>query len=169
MISRTAAIRITSDSFPLGPEALAKELSVKVVASKLAGVEGWCLRGSNTIIRLNSGSTKHRQRFTLAHELAHLVLGSEPDVATEPFRSNRQEERDADQLASEFLIPDGKLTEYLRDKSPVDAKTLTRLARAAKVSPVMAACRVVNATDRLGLQNAAVVFFIDGRRRAEDL
>jgi hypothetical protein len=117
------------------------------------------------VIRVNSASTPYRQRFTLAHELAHLVLGTEPDIATEPFRSNRQEERDADQLASEFLIPKEQLQTHLRDKLPVDAKTLARLAKAANVSPVMAACRVVNATDELDLQNAAVVFFVDGKEQ----
>ncbi|MCA9066111.1 MAG: ImmA/IrrE family metallo-endopeptidase [Planctomycetaceae bacterium] len=114
---------------------------------------------------MNSSSSKARQRFTLSHELAHLVLGTEPDIASEPFRSDRQEEREADQLASEFLIPDLQLKAFIGDQLPVNAKTLIRLARAAKVSPVMAACRLVSATDRLGLQNAAVVFFVDGQEQ----
>ncbi|MCO6454547.1 MAG: ImmA/IrrE family metallo-endopeptidase [Pirellulaceae bacterium] len=144
---------------------MAKHLSVEVSASPLVGVEGWCVRGVNTIVRLNSSSSKSRQRFTLSHELAHLVLGTEPDIATEPFRSDRREERDADQLASEFLIPSAQLEVCLRGRLPVDAKTLTRLAKAAKVSPVMAACRVVSATEELGLQNSAVVFFVNGREQ----
>jgi hypothetical protein len=160
--SRKQALRITGENFPNGPERLAMHLGVDVQASQLVGVEGWCVCGVNTIIRLNSSSSHFRQRFTLAHELAHLILGTEPDIATEPFRSDRQEERDADQLASEFLIPDGELHNYLRGELPVDAKTLQRLAKAANVSPVMAACRVVSSTTELGLQNAAVVFFVDG-------
>lgn len=165
MISCENAIRITSANFPNGPEELARRLTVEVSASPLVGVEGWCVRGLKTIVRLNSSSSKSRQRFTLSHELAHLVLGTEPDIATEPFRSDRREEREADQLASEFLIPDAQLNAQLRSQLPVDAKTLTRLAKAARVSPVMAACRVVSAADKLGLQNAAVVFFIDGREQ----
>ncbi len=161
MISRKAALGITTKGFPNGPEALAKHIGVEVQASPLVGVEGWCVSGPNTIIRVNSSSSPFRQRFTLAHELAHLVLGTEPDIATEPFRSSRQEERDADKLASEFLIPDEQLETHFRGKVPIDAKSLERLAKAAKVSPVMAASRVVNSTDKLGLQNAAVVFFID--------
>lgn len=162
MIPRESAIRITSDSFPNGPEELAKALSVIVSASPLVGVEGWCLRGVNTIVRVNSSSTKTRQRFTLAHELAHLILGTEPDVASEPFRSAVREEREADQLASEFLIPDSHLKSYLQDRLPVDAKTIARLANTANVSPLMAACRVVNAAGKLGLKNAAAVFFKGG-------
>lgn len=165
MISRAAAIRICTQHFPAGPEQLAAHLKVAVAKSPLQGVEGWCVRGKNTVIRVNASSSQFRQRFTLAHELAHLVLGTEPDIATEPFRSNSQEERDADQLASEFLIPDGELHRYLRGELPVDAKTLERLAKASNVSPVVAACRVVSVTEELGLQNSAVVFFINGTER----
>lgn len=165
MISCEAALRITAEHFPRGPEELASRLGIEVEASRLVGVEGWCIRGDTTIIRVNSSSSKSRQRFTLSHELAHLVLGTEPDFAMEPFQSDRVEEREADKLASEFLIPDEQLKGHLRDHLPIDAKTLQRLARAAKVSPVMVACRVVSAADELSLKNAAVVFFIDGREQ----
>jgi hypothetical protein len=114
---------------------------------------------------VNSESSAFRQRFTLAHELAHLILGTQPDVASEPFCSISHGERDADRLASEFLIPDDQLTRHLRSELPVHAKTLERLAKAANVSPVVAACRVVGATDTLGLHNAAVVFFVHGKER----
>lgn len=160
MISRKEALRITASSFPNGPEELAKRLDVEFFASPMVGVEGWCIRGVRSVIRVNSSSSKSRQRFTLSHELAHLVLGTEPDIATEPFRSDRSEERDADQLASEILIPDVELARHLGAQLPIDAKSLKRLSNIAKVSPVMAACRVVSATQQLGLQNAAVVFFI---------
>lgn len=43
MIHRESAIRITSDSFPNGPEELAKALSVIVSASPLVGVDHYTL------------------------------------------------------------------------------------------------------------------------------
>lgn len=161
MITRARSIQIAAENFPSGPEALAAHLSVEVRLSPLIGVEGWCIRGPTTIVRLNQNSSEVRRRFTLAHELAHLVLGTDPDVAFEPFRSDRTEEREADQLASEFLIPDGELIKRFDSGTPIDAKSLIRLANSAKVSPVMAACRVVNSTEMLGFENAAVVFFVD--------
>ena len=161
MITRSRAIQIASDNFPKGPEALAEHLSVEVRVSPLNGVEGWCIRGPTTIVRLNQNSSEVRRRFTLAHELAHLVLGTDPDIALEPFRSDRTEEREADRLASEFLIPEGELIKRFETGTPIDAKSLIRLAKAAKVSPVMAACRVVNSTEMLGFRNAAVVFFVN--------
>lgn len=161
MISREAALSITSGSFPRGPETLAKSLAIAVQKSPLHGTEGWCIRSHHTVIRVNSRSSQSRQRFTLAHELAHLVLGTEPDIAHEPFRSDIAEEREADSLASEFLIPKSELDRYIRGQLPIDAKSLVRLSKAGNVSPVMAACRVVSATVELGLHNAAVVFFQD--------
>ncbi len=98
MITRVRAIQIASDNFPKGPEALAEHLSVEVRVSPLNGVEGWCIRGPTTIVRLNQNSSEVRRRFTLAHELAHLVLGTDPDIALEPFRSDQTEEREADRL-----------------------------------------------------------------------
>ncbi|MBL8828311.1 MAG: ImmA/IrrE family metallo-endopeptidase [Planctomycetaceae bacterium] len=163
MITREAALKISSDNFPVGPEALARYLSVTVIESPLNGVEGWCIRGPNTVIRVNSNSVKNRRRFTLAHELAHLVLGTDPDIASEPFKSDKLEEREADRLASELLIPDAQLYKALGNTLPVDAKTLSRLAGSANVSPVMVACRVVNSTDALGLKNSAIVFFKNGQ------
>ena len=165
MISREAAIQTAATAFPHGPETLAQELGIHVVRTPLVGAEGWCVRGVQTVIRINRSAAATRQRFTLAHELAHLILGTPPDVAAEPLRSDATEERAADQLASELLIPDAKLAQYIHGHVLIEAKSLSRLAKAAKVSPVVAAYRVVNATNQLGLQNAAIVFFTSGREQ----
>jgi hypothetical protein len=165
VITRISATDLTSQHYPNGPEYLAGHLGIHVERSPLSGVEGWCVRGERTVIRINSSSHVYRQRFALAHELAHLVLGTEPDIASEPFRSDNREEQAADQLASEFLIPSDELVRHLRGGLPINAKILERLGRAANVSPVMAACRVVSSTEQLGLRNAAVVFFVGGREQ----
>lgn len=165
MISRDEAVALTADAFPQGPEALSRQLQVQVKTGILTGCEGWCVRrGEQAVIRVNSATATTRQRFTLAHELAHLILGTRPDILREPFRSVTAEEKAADQLASELLIPGGKAKSFLGQTLPIDAKRIERLANAANVSPVMAACRVVSMTSELGLQNAAVAFFDgDGR------
>ena len=160
MISREDAVALAESNFPKGPEALAAKLNVVVEVSALSGCDGWCVRlGTAAIIRINSTASISRQRFTLAHELAHLILGTKPDVASNPFQSDSREEREADALSAEFLIPAVKAREFVVNKLPVDARTLRRLAKAANVSPIMAACRIVNMADILGLMNAAVVFF----------
>lgn len=165
MISREQAVVLSASAFPQGPEALAKELNARIEFSILSGCEGWCIRrGEVSVIRINAATAPTRQRFTLAHELAHLILGTRPDVLREPFRSVTADEKAADQLASELLIPDERARAYLGQTLPIDAKRIERLANAANVSPIMAACRIVSMTTELGLQNAAVVFFDgDGR------
>jgi len=165
VISRHDALALSADAFPQGPEALSRHLKVRVETGVLSGCEGWCIRrGEHAIIRINAASAATRQRFTLAHELAHLILGTRPDVLREPFRSVTAEEKAADQLASELLIPDERARAFLGRTLPIDAKRIERLALMANVSSVMAACRIVSMTTELGLQNAAVAFF-DGEGR----
>ncbi|WP_375579070.1 XRE family transcriptional regulator [Marivirga tractuosa] len=55
------------------------------------------------LIIVNSNFSNDRKRFTLAHELGHLVM----HVLTEnPISEYRNKEKEADQFASEFLMPE---------------------------------------------------------------
>lgn len=159
VVSLDEAIEFTRKHYPKGPEKLAEQMGVIVLESALRGAAGWCIKGKRPRIRLDTSTSVSRKRFTLAHELAHLVLGTDPDLVLEPFQSNRQEEREADRVASIFLIPDERLRQLVGDQVPVDVKTLTRVAKEANVSPVMAARRVVADFKQLGLLNAAVFYF----------
>lgn len=156
------AIEITRKHYPKGPEKLAEQLGVIVLEAALRGAAGWCIQGKRPRIRLDTSTSVSRKRFTLAHELAHLVLETDPELVLEPFQSDRQEEREADRVASTFLIPDERLRQLVGDQVPVDVKTLNRVAKEANVSPVMAARRVVADCKQLGLLNAAVFYFEHG-------
>jgi Zn-dependent peptidase ImmA (M78 family) len=152
--------------FPKGPEELAKHLKIEVRYSALGGCDGWCLTsGQKTLIRINNCRARSSQRFTLAHELSHLLLGI-PSVVGETIEdmlsSDSFEERRVNQTASELLIPAQEVTKRI-GAPPVIAKALERLAKAANVSQVMAACRVANLAQQIGLVNAAVVQFEDDR------
>lgn len=98
---------------PLDLNAVAKELSVKIeyinfenseISGKLYNKEGkW-------IIEVNKKHAQVRQRFTIAHELAHLVLHRNMNSSFEDaifFRSddNNAKERQANLFASELLLP----------------------------------------------------------------
>ena len=156
------AVELTRKHYPQGPEKLADQMGVVVLESPLRGAAGWCIKGKQPRIRLDTSTSVSRKRFTLAHELAHLVLGTDPDLVLEPFQSNRQEEREADRVASIFLIPDERLRQVVGGQVHVDAKKLQRVAKEANVSPVMAARRVVADCEELGLVNAAVFYFEKG-------
>lgn len=162
VVSLDDAIEFTREHYPQGPEKLAEKTGVVVLESPLRGAAGWCIKGKQPRIRLDTSTSVSRKRFTLAHEMAHLVLGTDPDLVLEPFQSNRQEEREADRVASVFLIPDERLRQLVGGQIPVDAKTLRRVAKEANVSPVMAARRVVADCKELGLINAAVFYFENG-------
>ncbi len=112
-------------------------MKVVVEHHPLTGTDGWCIqaKGHTPKIQINSNAVKARQRFTLAHELAHLLLGTDPEIVSQtilPFQSVKQEERAADALASELLIPLVHL-KSLVSEVPVDAKTIKSLAKKADV------------------------------------
>lgn len=158
------ACRFAEQHFPDGPEELAAHLGIDVRESELDGCDGYCISlADNSIIRINSLQSGNRKRFTLAHELGHLILGI-PSLIGETFAqmiaSDSDEERRVNQLASELLMPTSFVKATLPDL-PVVAIGLKRLAKKANVSQLSAAIRVCNSAEDLGLRNASVVLFDD--------
>jgi hypothetical protein len=155
------ALEISNNAFPKGPEAVAEALQADVSYTPLVGCEGWCLQHLNRIvIVINSSSSVARQRFTLAHELAHVLLGTPAGVVkSDPFESDDIEERAADELAGALLLPESRVKSMIGGRLPIDADTLVRIAKAANVSPTMVACSVVESSKSVLQGNAAVVFF----------
>jgi len=162
MITKPEALACCAQHFPDGPEELARHLGIPVIRQAFKGSDGWCLRyRKQATITLNSTSSRGRQRFTLAHELAHIVLDTKNDVLPAgpgAFCADTKEERQANSLAAEFLLPLAELRRLVTDL-PVDIIALRRIAKKANVSPVMAACRIAGLAKRLGLINGAVVGF----------
>jgi Zn-dependent peptidase ImmA (M78 family) len=149
-------------NFPEAPEKLAEHLGIDVRRSPMAGCDGWCLAlGSRAIVRINSLLSPRRQRFTLAHELGHLVLGV-PTIVGESLEdmlgSDSDEERRVNDLAAELLIPT-QVVKAALPELPIVATALKRLARQANVSELAAAIRVANVAEQIGLLNASVVLF----------
>jgi hypothetical protein len=164
MIPVEQSLAYARQRFPEGPERLADHLGVEIRHSPLAGCDGWCLSvGQRAVIRISSRIVKARQRFTLAHELSHLLLGV-PSVIGESLddalRSDNEEERRVNDLAAELLVPRDFVQAIVHDL-PVVASVLRRLAKQAHVSELAAALRVANLAPDLGLENASVVFFED--------
>ena len=73
---------------------------------RIDGCVVWSSRGGSNIA-FNTAAPIDRQRFTLAHELGHLVFGAGQD---------RNDEKAANQFASAFLMP----ANLMRDEGPVD-------------------------------------------------
>ncbi|RNL62701.1 ImmA/IrrE family metallo-endopeptidase [Nocardioides marmoriginsengisoli] len=78
----------------------------------------WTTAGPEIALQANQKAT--RQRFTLAHELAHIYLGHGRDGAHphgQPYRDARPEERLADAIAGHLLVPSAEIRR-LRDLTP---------------------------------------------------
>ncbi len=162
MISADKAREFAAKHFPNAPEKLAEHIDVVVRESRMNGCDGWCLTtGDRAIIRINSNQVQSRKRFTLAHELGHLILGVPANVGetyADMLRSDSAEERRVNKLASELLLPTQVVKSSLPDL-PVVADALKKLAKKANISELATAIRVCNVAGEIGLTNAYVVQF----------
>lgn len=100
---------------------LARALGVSVKAATLGpGISGEIRPapdGPGYVIRINRHDPQKRQRFTVAHELAHFILhreeignGIEDDVLYRSGLSDRREQQ-ANRLAADILMPENLLDE----------------------------------------------------------
>lgn len=96
------------------------------------------------LVFLNSADSKSAQMFTLAHELAHVWVGSDGLfnlVNTLP--ANDANEKFCNKVAAEFLIPEYKL-DAIWPQVCKKNKPYQVLARMFKVSPIVAARRILD-------------------------
>ena len=101
------------DKFPIPLGEIAKELGIVVKKSTLpAGISGEIsLENDMYVIRVNRHDVKERQRFTLAHEIAHFLLHKEfiGDKLTDDalYRSSLSDslEYEANRLAADIIMP----------------------------------------------------------------
>ncbi len=104
---------------PVNVDELATGLGFQVVrlfsvADEFSGI----VSPKHRLIGVNGNHHRHRQRFTLAHELGHIVLEHPPESACSSLQVIECN-READIFASELLIPEFFLDELLlRTQSP---------------------------------------------------
>ena len=96
------------------------------------------------LVFVNNCDFKAAQMFTLAHELAHLVIGRSGVSGFEGFDAGHHaEERACDRAAAELLIPEEELTvfwpEAQRQSDPI-----REVARRFRVSRIVAARRALD-------------------------
>jgi hypothetical protein len=126
-------------------ESLAKRLGVAEIARKRLPFEGAVSVDSNrrVVITINSLSHPLRQRFTLAHEIGHLMLW---DMLHKNVRcgGDRDLERASDAVAAELLLPTQEVLSYARGLGDPSPANLKRVAQAFGVSLQSAAVRLHN-------------------------
>jgi len=131
--------------YPVRLGALAKALGVRVLVSTLPrGVSGQIgQEDGQFVIKINRHEAKYRQRFTLAHEIAHFLLHQDRIIASGGWSENvllrsgqpANIEFEANRLASDLVIPSDKLFEATRDYvGPITSEMIEDLAKRFGVS-----------------------------------
>ena len=139
----TAAARLVRDAWtvPAGPVVhLVRTLERRgIVLTRLPGVDAEtidafsaALHGRPMIVLSHKGNPM-RQRFSVAHELGHLLLHPEPAPGS------RVHEREANTFAAELLMPAAEIRDRL--PTPVDVTALKEIADGYGVSVAALAYR----------------------------
>lgn len=100
--------------------------------------------GGIRAIVLATSDAPFRQRYTLAHELAHLAFGdSQDEVIEEQIGSHKSRtESRADSFAASFLAPRTEIVERMDERSAVDA--FDDLVLHFQMSPIAMSWRLLN-------------------------
>lgn len=128
-------IRQFQETIPVPLSALAKALELKVVASTLPpGISGEIRPSSSGFtISVNRHDSARRQRFTVAHEIAHYLLhrdqigkGITDDAL---YRSSLSDwrEAEANRLAAEILLPREALDRKVQTAQEVSREDLASI------------------------------------------
>ena len=98
------------------------------------------------LIFINGADSKSGQMFTLAHELAHLWLGSTAisDASGAPLNGHRREEVWCNAVAAELLVPLAAFRLAVQPSEAVEV-AMQRLARQFKVSTLVILRRLLDA------------------------
>lgn len=150
---------------PVPIEEIVVARGIAIARNHFKGTEsGFALRnGSQQIIGVNTLTSPRRQRFSIAHELGHLLLhDGKPLIVDHSIRINERndlsragtnrEEIEANGFAATILMPEDMLRRKLRDEfeyaeyDRADSRDelLARLAREFDVSAEAMGFRLIN-------------------------
>ena len=110
---------------PLDIKALVKLFNVQLFEEDMDGLSGYIEKRSDRwFIGINQYDHPRRQRFTIAHELAHFLLhkeimetqgGRHEDTIMMRDGSANQIEKEANHYASELLMPENEIRRLVRE------------------------------------------------------
>ena len=145
---------------PIPVEKIAERLGAEIQNAKLdEDLSGMLVRDSNRIIiAVASNHAWVRKRYTIAHELGHLVMHRGRPLIAEtahairvdrrlraPGFADQREEREANQFAAALLMPPDLVTLHWNWQSgAVDAGMIRNLAELFGVSSVAMQYRLIN-------------------------
>ncbi|HEY4544330.1 MAG TPA: XRE family transcriptional regulator [Tissierellaceae bacterium] len=82
--------------------------------------------GGFPVIIVNASFPNDRKRFTIAHELGHILMHDERNFLISEFRNEKIKEAEANAFASEFLLPENEIRNSLYGLSLKDLGVLKK-------------------------------------------
>jgi hypothetical protein len=135
---------------PIDIEQVAKHLGVAEISARDMAPDGYLGRDSrgDIVIRYRSVNGHRRNRFTIAHEVGHLILLNQTTEQCDQTQDGSdREERVVNRIASELLMPAPLVMAELRQCTtsgmPPGWSTLARLAARFEVSLAAIGIRIL--------------------------
>ncbi|MDP3956736.1 MAG: ImmA/IrrE family metallo-endopeptidase [bacterium] len=129
---------------PIPVKDVAALFNIKVIDyPKFAStISGKIVKGENvTVIGVNPNHSEVRQRFTIAHELGHYLLGHEiTDLLEESLEKPLDREKEANTFAAELLMP----IEFIKKDIESGIVNIQSLAKRYNVSEQAISIRLLN-------------------------
>lgn len=114
-------------NIPVNPMSIASKLNISVAYDKTIQFSGWYSQETQ-VISINPDDRLQRQRFTIAHEIGHAVMGhgSSPRDTSQLYSKYNylEEERDANDFAAELLMPNKIVNFLIHEKKIVTINEL---------------------------------------------
>ncbi len=143
---------------------VAEKLMIRVVRKDLGiGVDGACKSSGvkRLIVLTPTPSSQQKERFTFAHEIGHLLIHHGSYICIEDFfktfKTENDEEREANDFAAELLLPKRALLDILA-KRDLTFRLIEQVAKSFKTSLSVAAIQLIRT-----FNDNAVIIWHDGQ------
>ena len=117
LIDKLGIRELLNAEVPVNIENIAKALGAESVQRADISVAGMLLPTEESFrILVNRNELKERQRFSCAHEIAHVILDPErtPSLRQEVLETSTALEKNCDKLAAQILMPDPNFSRYAK-------------------------------------------------------
>lgn len=129
-LAEKALLSFGGDVLPVPIKDVAGKFGLTVVEFDFPNTLSGVLKKERRVIGVNKNHPIVRQRFTIAHELGHFLLGHEigidEDMIDDDFDKPVDKEREANVFAANILIPRRLLKEEV-EKNSINLKKLSEL------------------------------------------
>lgn len=148
-------IQTHQQQLPVSVGGIARDFGIKVLKSTMPGSISGEIRETDGLvtIKVNRHDVKERQRFTIAHEIAHFLLhrdriaGGITDDVLYRSRLSDELEREANRLAADIIMPAELVNKSLKNHSSLKAED--RYKKVAEEAEVSLAAVKIRAGGRL--------------------